>query len=454
MAALWRQDRPLDPEFQRFNRCLEEDWFLLPFELRLQLAHARTLTAAGILTEAEGASIESALEAMRTDYEGQPCPPSDAEDLHTWVESSLVERVGDAGKKIHTARSRNDQVATLLVLFLLDRAHHLERELRGLVTILAERAITWRSVPMLARTHTRFAAPGSAGFWALRYATAFRRAAMRAASLRELWSLECPLGSGAVAGSSIAIDRRLQARELGFREPSWNALDATGSRDECLEYLSLASNLALHIQSFATDVIDFAADELGWIRYPAEFATGSSMMPNKSNPDALELLRGSCAKVESASIQAVLLLKGLPSGYNRDLQCIKPLVSETASSLEAACALVARFVRAMELDPERMAASFVGTDADATLRMEALVREGLPLREAHHRIAAEVARKRGGNDPERVAHAAAVDSPQSKTTDYWEQLITTYSTEGGASPVEVQRVAERLVEWGSAPPVD
>jgi len=409
------------------NRCLEEDWFLLPFELKLQRAHARALEAARILSALEHQALRTALDAIEREFGQAACPRSEAEDLHTWVEERLIASAGEAGRKVHTARSRNDQIATLLKMYVIDAGGRLKQDLAELVRVACHKAQAWADLAFPLQTHQQFAAPGSVGFWVLRYATGFDRVRRRLElSLRE-WRQYCPLGAGAVAGSSIPIDRRIQARELGFAEPAPNALDVTSTRDECLELLALATPFALHLQSLATDVIVFSQTALGWTRYPAEFATGSSMMPNKANPDAMELLRGECNAVTAAHAELVSILKGLPSGYNRDLQCVKPVVRRGAEKLHALADMAAAFLERLEFDPQRLAAALQQGNTGATLRMEENVLAGVPLREAHHAVATEVGDATDGSAP-------VIDSP-----------LTRYRTLGSTNPSEVRRVADVIL---------
>ena len=407
------------------NRCLAEDWFLLPYELKLQRAHMDTLAAAGILTTEEHRRLGAALDLIERDRPGSAGVDTDAEDIHTWIEQRLTELVGEAGKKIHTARSRNDQIATLLKMYVIDAGERLLDELRDLIRIACERAVTWAELAFPLQTHQQFAAPGSVGFWILRYATGFERVRRQLGVRIAEWRRYCPLGSGAVAGSSIPIDRQIQARELGFDEPAPNALDATSTRDECLELLATATQCALHLQSFATDVIVFTQTPLAWTRYPAGFATGSSMMPNKTNPDAMELLRGECNTVTAAQVELIMILKGLPSGYNRDLQPVKSVVQRGVEKLQAALEMSTAFIERLDFDPERLATSLKQGDIGATLRMEELVQCGTPLREAHHTVAEE---SRDG----RVELSGPV--------------LERYQTIGGTQPSEVRRVANELLK--------
>jgi argininosuccinate lyase len=427
MATLWKQETKLHPTFDAINRCLADDWFLLPFELRLQQAHAAALTAAGILSGDEHASLGRALDTIERNHSGGLVPVSQAEDIHTWLEEVLTELAGEAGRKIHTARSRNDQVATLLVIYVIETGRGLGQALIRLVELFGRRAKGWSELAFPLQTHTQFAAPGTVGFWALRYAVAFDRIRRHAKWLVGHWRESCPLGSGAVAGSSIPIDRRIQARELGFVGPSKNALASTTCRDEVLEYLALAAQVSMHLQGFAADVIAFSQTPLGWSVYPKAFATGSSMMPNKSNPDAMELLRGECCKIAAAHGQALLLLKGLPSGYNRDLQCLKPMLRDTAKSLGAMLEMTAAFVDGLDFDAAKLAEAMKLGEVGATLRMEQKVRSGMPLREAHHAVAEELKKPTSAKEAEGV------------------RSVEQYQTIGSASPIETRRVADELL---------
>jgi len=416
----------LNATFAPINASLSDDWFLLPYEIKLQRAHAKTLEAAGILTASERGEVDRALEQIESRFGQAPCPSSDAEDLHTWMEGAIVELIGETGARIHTARSRNDQVATLLLLYVVNKGEELGRQLASLTAVCCRRALEWRENVFPFQTHAQFAVPGTVGFWILRYAVSLDRIRQHAAYFTDRWQTFCPLGSGAAAGSSIPIDRRVQASELGFEQPSLNALASTSTRDECLEYLFLAAQTSLHLQSFAADVISFSQTPFAWTNYPRAFGTGSSMMPNKTNPDAMELLRGESCAILAALSQATMLLKGLPSGYNRDLQCIKPIVHRTAESLAALLRMTTAFLEQLQFDREKLRASLTLGNLDATLRMERLVAEGVPLRKAHATVAAEL----------RTASAAAASDDLD---------CSAYQTIGSANPKETQRVAEAIL---------
>lgn len=401
---------------------MEEDWFLLPYELRLQRAHVATLAAAGIVSSDEKSALDAALCGIEADFADRPCPETPAEDIHTWLETLVTEKAGDAGKKLHTARSRNDQVATLLKLYAIDAAEQLRKQLGALTRAFSEQAKQWADAVAPMQTHAQFAAPGSMGFWALRYAAAFRGAQRVLGLLVGEWKNECPLGSGAVAGSSIPIDRGIQASELGFAGPSPNALYSTTARDEILQLLSICSQIALHLQSFAADVLAFCQTPFAWVNYPMAFGTGSSMMPNKANPDAMELLRGRCCAIESAYIEMMLLIKGTPSGYNRDLQLCKPLLHGTVEETLSMTGLVADFIRALSFREERLRNAAASGAIGATLAMETLVRQGIPLRDAHRRVSDALSQ---GDEV-----ALAIDR---------------YVTIGSASPDETRRIARQFL---------
>ena len=339
----------------------------------------------------------------------------------------LVDLIGETGKKIHTARSRNDQVATLLLLYLIAQGERLTELLTKFVQACCRRALEWSEYVFPLQTHTQFAAPGTVGFWVVKYAVTLDQVRRRALYFASEWRRYCPLGSGAVAGSSIPVDRHVQARELGFAQPSPNALASTSTRDECLEYLFVAAETALHMQSFAADVIAFSQTPFAWTKYPKGFGTGSSMMPNKTNPDAMELLRGGGCAIVAGLHEAMMLMKGLPSGYNRDLQCIKPIVRRTAENLDALLGMTTAFLEKLDFDRERLAASMKLGNLDATLRMERLVLEGTPLREAHRRVATELETQSVQEQTGRETGAGA------------------YRTVGSASHEETCRVAKELL---------
>lgn len=420
MSTLWKTREPLHPLFAEIQDCLDDDWFLLDHEIALQRAHGAVLHAAGLLDDAQFAGLGEALDDIAATFDAGAVPASDAEDIHTWIENEITERCPGAGRRIHTARSRNDQVATLLLLHLRSAGARLASAVDALRAVLVRRAEDWADLQMPLQTHQQFAAPGSVGAWPLRYAASLSRTSRHLAFLCTEWSRWCPLGAGAVAGSSLPIDRAMQAELLGFDEAWPSSVDATSSRDACLEMLSVCTQLALQLQALAADGQAFAQTPFAFTHYPGALATGSSMMPNKSNPDALELLRGEANAAAGAEMQAVLVLKGLPSGYQRDLQCVKPLVRDIPARMIRLIDLARTYVDATEFDPERLAAALSAGDVGATLRMERRIEAGEAMRSAHHVEA------------------------DGEAEDGAEADATAYRTSGSASPAAVRACAKRL----------
>jgi len=420
MSTLWKSGSPLHPLFSEIQGCLDDDWFLFEHEVALQRAHGTVLHRAALLDDGQLDGLNAALDDIESTFDRWEVPSSEAEDIHTWIEGEITARCPEAGRRIHTARSRNDQVATLLLLHLRAAGDELADSLDRLRARLVERVDDWADLEMPMQTHLQFAAPGSVGAWPLRYATSLARLSRQLDFLRGEWAHWCPLGAGAVAGSSLPIDRSLQAELLDFDEPWPSSLDATSSRDACLEMLAWCAQISLQLQALAADGQVFAQTPFSFTHYPKALATGSSMMPNKSNPDALELLRGEANAAAAAHVQATLILKGLPSGYQRDLQCVKPLVRDVPALVRDLLELAHAYVDALEFDAERVAAALATGDVGATLRMEARVAAGQALRDAHH---------------------SEADGKQDDTPD---SGATAYVTHGSASPDAVRASARHV----------
>ena len=393
-GKMWggRFEEPPDREFYAFQRSLPFDARLLPQEIRASRAWARALAGAGILTEAEAESLRTALAEIGRAAEENPAvlAASDAEDVHSYVESALIARVGELGAKLHTGRSRNEQVATDLRLWLRDAACEGRRAVAGLVQALVALARRHEQAVMPGMTHLQPAQPVLFSHFLLAHAEAFFRDAQRIADAARQADA-CVLGSGALAGSAFALDRAAMAQELGFSGITANSLDAVGDRDFAAAYLFALALAAAHLSRLAEDFILFSSAAFGWIELPDAYATGSSLMPQKKNPDSWELIRGKTGAVYGALFGLLTALKGLPSSYNRDLQEDKePLFAahrETVAMLRvAAGAVVATRVR-----EDRMRAA-AGPDLLATEAADYLVRKGVPFRRAHE-IAGQVIRE-------------------------------------------------------------
>jgi len=387
-----RFDQPPDREFYAFQRSLGFDAILLPQEIAASRAWARALVGAQILTAEEAERIRKALDEIGSAARENPSmvTASDAEDVHSFVESALIARVGDLGAKLHTGRSRNEQVATDLRLFLREAAHDVRRALAMLLRALVGLARRHEQAVMPGLTHMQPAQPILFSHFLLAHAEAFFRDAERiAGAAREADA--CVLGSGALAGTAFSVDRAAIAQQLDFSRFTANSLDAVGDRDFVAAYLFALALTAAHLSRLAEDFILFASAAFGWIELPDAYATGSSLMPQKKNPDAWELIRGKTGRIYGALFGLLTALKGLPSSYNRDLQEDKePLFAahlETLAMLRIAGGAVA----ATRVREDRMRAA-AGPDLLATEAADYLVRKGVPFRRAHE-LAGQVIRE-------------------------------------------------------------
>jgi argininosuccinate lyase len=380
---------PLDSDFEQWQRSIVFDWRLLPQEVAASKAHASTLVDAGILTEAEGAELRAALDSIAADHaseDGQALianHPS-AEDIHHFVELKLVERVGALGLKLHTGRSRNEQIATDLRLYVRKQIALTLDALIAWINALAEKANDADDAVMPSYTHLQRAEPVLVAHWLLAYIEMLFRDMGRLMDCSKRLNY-CPLGSGAVAGATLALDRTIAARELRFKGPTSNSIDATSDRDFILEYLQALTFLGLHLSRFAEEITLFATTEFGFVLLPEPFSTGSSAMPQKKNPDLTELLRAKVGRIHGAAQAVTLLLKGLPLAYNKDMQ----ETQEPAFSVEFVpelLSLVARFTAALQFNLPRMKEAAQSGYLNAMAAATYLVHKGVPFRTAHEKI--------------------------------------------------------------------
>jgi argininosuccinate lyase len=387
---LWggRFDREPDKVFYEFQRSFSFDRRLLSYEIAVDCAWAKGLAAAHLLTREEAEEILAGLKAIVVRAASDPAwlDGSDAEDVHHFVEAALVERLGPLGWKLHTGRSRNELVAADFRLFVKDAATGQERRVSALVEALAEQAERNLGVPMAGLTHMQHAQPILLSHFLLAHAESFLRDLIRLRAAAASADA-CPLGSGAFAGAAFPIDRNLLARELGFSRITANSLDAVSDRDFALDYLFALAGISTHLSRLAEDMILFASQEFGYVSLPDEYTTGSSLMPQKKNPDSWELIRGKTGRIVGALTGLLVTLKGLPSSYQRDLQEDKlPLFAahdDVAAMLAVAAGAVAETVfRAERL--RAVAASDPGLLA--TELADALVRRGVPFRQAHDAV--------------------------------------------------------------------
>jgi argininosuccinate lyase len=387
-VKMWsgRFRQPLDPEFERWQRSFPFDRRLLSHELDASRAHARALQRAGIVSAEELASILFGLDQIAE----RAASPSfledeEAEDVHHFVEKQLISVIGDTGYKLHSGRSRNEQIATDLRLYVRASIDQLREFIADWMEILVMRAEQAGDAAMPAYTHLQRAEPVLVAHWLLAYVEMFSRDADRLADCRRRANW-CPLGSGAVAGATLPLDREAIAQELGFDGPTANSMDATSDRDFAIEFLNALSLLATHLSRWAEGMILFSTQEFGFIQLPEAYSTGSSAMPQKKNPDLLELTRGKAARVIGEATALLVGVKGLPLAYNKDLQETQEPLFDASETLLALLPLVTGWMKAAEFDYSRMQAAAQSGFMNAWAAATYLVERGVPFRLAHEQV--------------------------------------------------------------------
>jgi argininosuccinate lyase len=379
--------QPLDPDFERWQRSFGFDRRLLQYELAASGAHAHALKNAGVLSADELISILQGLEQIGQKAAASPSflEDNEAEDVHHFVEKHLATLIGDLGYKLHSGRSRNEQIATDLRLFVRAAIDQLRHALAELCGALADRGEQAGDAAMPAYTHLQKAEPVLIGHWLLAYVEMFLRDADRLADCRKRLNV-CPLGSGAVAGATLALDRGLMAGSLGFDAPTANSIDATSDRDFAVEFVNALSLLAMHLSRWAEEMILFSSQEYGFLELPEAYSTGSSAMPQKKNPDLLELARGKSGRVLGHAMALLVAVKGLPLAYNKDLQETQEPLFGAADTLLQVLPLVTGWMKAVEFHADRMLdaaqSGFMNAWAGATY----LVNRGVPSRLSHEKI--------------------------------------------------------------------
>jgi len=378
---------------QSFVESISYDRRLYKHDIAGSIAHAHMLARVGLISAADRDAIVAGLRSIEADIDaGNFVFDQSLEDIHMVIEDALIRRIGDPGRKLHTARSRNDQVATDLLLWLLEACGHLAGDLlpalmRELVN-LAERSI---DIVMPAYTHMQRAQPVSAAAEALAWAEMFDADRLRLDHLQTAIRRYCPLGSGAVAGSSLPVEPTSLVGDP-FAAPPCNSIERTSSRDSAADFLFALAMIAMHLSRWAEQWIIYSTTEFGFIRIADRYTTGSSMMPQKRNPDMLELIRGRCGNVYGDLLAMLTILKGLPLGYNRDLQEDKRLVFRSCDTVCASLTIAAAIVASARFVPENIAPSLERGFLDATSLAEYLVTRGVPFRTAHQIVGTLVAR--------------------------------------------------------------
>ena len=367
---------------QDFTQSLNVDWRMAESDIQGSIAHAKMLGETGILTREESAKIIAGLGKVSDEIrEGKFTPSESLEDVHMNIEARLTE-IEPLGAKLHTARSRNDQVATTTRIYLRSRLQGLRENVRDLLRVLVSNAERHTDIIIPGYTHMQQAQPISMGHYWLSWFEAFHRDLGRLDFALESLN-ECPLGAGALAGSTLPIDRFMTCEILGFDRPTRNSLDTVASRDYMTDYHYFASVLMLHVSRLCNDLITWNTQEFGFIVLPDDFCTGSSMMPQKKNPDVLELARGKTGQVIGNLVDIMITLKGLPMTYNRDLQEDKRGLWESVDTVEATVKIIAELLSHVEVDEGLALSGLEKGYSLATDIAEYLVMKGVPFREAH-----------------------------------------------------------------------
>ena len=443
-------DSKTDQRVERFAESISFDARLYPQDIRGSIAHARMLAAQGLITAEEAKQIEETLGEIGQELAAGKLPLRiELEDIHMHIEQALIDRLGDTGRKLHTARSRNDQVSTDVRLWVRDALDRVDAGLADLQRAVLGRCDGDFDVVLPAYTHLQRAQPVLAPHYWLAYVEKFQRDRERVADCRRRVN-RCSLGVAAVAGTSLPIDRQMTAKELGFEAVTANSLDTSSDRDFVLESGFVLAMIASHLSGWAEEWILWSTVEFGFLKLPHAFCTGSSIMPQKVNPDVLELTRGKSARVMGNLQTLMLLIKNLPLAYNRDLQEDKPPLFDSFDTIEAALAVITPLVAGAELRRDSIAARLELGYLDATTLMEYLIAQGMPQRRAHHLVGAIVgeAMRRGvplADLPLEVMrqHAPELTGDVAKVLGA-ANAVAAFRSEGSTSP---DRVAEQVRLW-------
>ena len=438
---------------EEINASIGYDKRLYNQDITGSIAHAEMLVDAGILTKADGKKIINGLKQVKEEIENDQFTYSrQLEDIHMNVESRLRELIGDAAGRLHTARSRNDQVATDFKLYVRDTIDHFLDQLTTLQLALAKKAEEHADVVMPGYTHLQTAQPVTFGHHCLAYVEMLGRDVTRFKDARKRLN-ECPLGSAALAGTSFPIDRKMTAKALGFDRPTANSLDSVADRDFILETLSAASISAIHLSRFAEELVIWSSAEFNFIKLSDSFTTGSSIMPQKRNPDAAELIRAKVGRIIGAFNGLSMVMKGLPLAYSKDMQEDKEMAFDALDNYSLALAALTGMIEDMHPNKEKMANSAGGGFSTATDIADWLVRViNLPFRDAHHVTGSIVALAEKQN---LRLHELTLNDMQSIEPKITKDIFNVLSVEnsvksrksyGGTAPTEVRKMAKKWIK--------
>ncbi|WNY76368.1 argininosuccinate lyase [Pasteurella multocida] len=385
--ALWggRFTQAADKRFKDFNDSLRFDYRLAEQDIEGSIGWSKALVSVGVLTAQEQQQLESALNTLLIEVRSNPQAilQDDAEDIHSWVESKLIDKVGNLGKKLHTGRSRNDQVALDIKMWCKQRVIELQSSLHALQCKLVETAENNQHAVMPGYTHLQRAQPITFAHWCMAYVEMLDRDYSRLTDAYQRMN-SCPLGSGALAGTAYAIDREQLALDLGFDVATRNSLDSVSDRDHIVELLSTASLSMAHLSRFAEDMIIFNSGESNFVELSDRVTSGSSLMPQKKNPDACELIRGKAGRVMGALTGMLMTLKGLPLAYNKDMQEDKEGIFDALDTWQDCIDMAALVLDGIQVNVERTKEAALKGYSNATELADYLVAKGVPFRNSHH----------------------------------------------------------------------
>jgi argininosuccinate lyase len=438
---------------EEINASIDFDKRLWRQDIRGSKAHAAMLVATGILSKADGAAIAKGLDQVAQEIESGKFTFSRAlEDIHMNIESRLKEIIGEAAGRLHTARSRNDQVAVDFRLWVRDTVDELDGQLADLQRAMAEKAEAHASTVMPGFTHLQSAQPTTFGHHMLAYVEMLARDRSRLADARRRMN-ECPLGAAALCGTSFPIDRAMTAKALGFDRPTANSLDSVADRDFALEVLAAAGIIAVHLSRLAEEIVLWTTVQFGFVRLSDAFSTGSSIMPQKRNPDAAELVRGKAGRIIGALNALMITMKGLPLTYSKDMQEDKEPTFDSLMNLSLVIAAMAGMVRDMTPDAKRMRAAAGAGYATATDLADWLVRtQKMPFREAHHvtaRIVGLASARGVGLEKLSLAEMQSVHSAIGQEVFAVlgvEKSVKSRVSYGGTAPANVRREARKWLK--------
>ena len=453
-----RFSQELNADFEQWQRSFPFDRILVPYEVAASQAHAAVLAQAGVLTSTELSLTQKALEKIAEEGIPEDNDPS-IEDVHHYVEKRLVEIVGEVGKKLHTGRSRNEQIATDLRLYVRAQIDSISLSLVELASEFVEQAEKAGDAAMPSYTHLQRAEPVLVAHWLLAYVAMLQRDLSRLADCRKRLN-QCPLGSGAVAGTILPLDRAEMAKMLEFDQPTANSIDATSDRDFAVEFVQALAQLALHLSRWAEEFILFATTEYGFVKLPEAFSTGSSAMPQKKNPDAMELIRGKAARVFAEASSLFVTAKGLPLAYNKDMQETQQPVFSAAQQVLSVVRVATGFMAWVTFDYARMEAAARTGFMNALAGAAFLVRMGVPFRTAHERIgkAVQLCVEKGCElehlSPEDYAACGIVAQQAFHEALQLRKVLAIHDVPGGTAPSQVraalQQAKETLMTYAGA----